>query len=204
MIIYIYQYLYWNGAARFFQWFDHQSWYPLGRPVGTTIYPGMQFVAVWIKRYLLTTWSLNDVCCYVPTWFGVWSSLVTGLIAYECSVPHNTSSSLLQFVLDMVNGAKSETVNVEGLKSWSPALEAFLFSMGMMAIVPAHLMRSVGGGFDNESVAVSAMVMTFYCWVRSLRNADAYSYLWAFATAASYGFMVSAWGGYVFVLNMIG
>ena len=27
----------------------------------------------------------------------------------------------------------------------------------VMAIVPAHLQRSVGGGFDNESVAIPAM-----------------------------------------------
>ena len=23
-----------NGLARFFKWFDYESWYPLGRPVG--------------------------------------------------------------------------------------------------------------------------------------------------------------------------
>ena len=38
------QYLYENGAKKFFQWFDHKVWYPLGRPVGTTIYPGALFV----------------------------------------------------------------------------------------------------------------------------------------------------------------
>jgi dolichyl-diphosphooligosaccharide--protein glycosyltransferase len=27
-------------AAKFFKWFDYMSWYPLGRPVGSTIYPG--------------------------------------------------------------------------------------------------------------------------------------------------------------------
>jgi dolichyl-diphosphooligosaccharide--protein glycosyltransferase len=36
------QYLADNGAEKFFTWYDHESWYPLGRPVGTTIYPGMQ------------------------------------------------------------------------------------------------------------------------------------------------------------------
>eukprot|EP00984_Skeletonema_dohrnii_P028605 scaffold18659_cov96-Skeletonema_dohrnii-CCMP3373.AAC.1 len=39
------QYLYENGYKKFFTWFDHKVWYPLGRPVGTTIYPGMQFTA---------------------------------------------------------------------------------------------------------------------------------------------------------------
>ncbi|GKY92312.1 hypothetical protein MPSEU_000202300 [Mayamaea pseudoterrestris] len=201
------EYLYWNGAERFFKWFDHRSWYPLGRPVGTTIYPGMQFIAVWIKRYLLKTWSLNDVCCYVPAWFGVMSSLITALIAYECTIPNNTSSSLVQFLVDIFNGKKTTTTSRSinnNHQFSSPALEAFLFTLCMMAIVPAHLMRSVGGGFDNESVAVTAMVLTFYCWVRSLRSGDAWSWLWAFGTAAAYFYMVAAWGGYVFVLNMIG
>ena len=27
-------------------------WYPLGRPIGTTIYPGMQFASVWIWQGL--------------------------------------------------------------------------------------------------------------------------------------------------------
>ena len=32
--------------------YDHMSWYPLGRPVGTTIYPGMQITSV---RYYTCT-----------------------------------------------------------------------------------------------------------------------------------------------------
>jgi len=35
-----------------------------------------------------------------------------------------------------------------------------------MAIVPAHIMRSMGGMYDNESVAVPAIAGTFYFWVR--------------------------------------
>ena len=38
-----------HGVEAFFKWYDHKVWYPLGRPVGTTIYPGMQLtsVAIW-------------------------------------------------------------------------------------------------------------------------------------------------------------
>ena len=41
------------------------SWYPLGRPVGTTVYPGMMVTAS--KLHDLINWagyeiSLNDVC----------------------------------------------------------------------------------------------------------------------------------------------
>lgn len=68
------EYLAAHGSERFFKWFDHTVWYPLGRPVGTTIYPGMQFAAVWIWRGLESFgihMSLNDVCVFMPAWFGV-------------------------------------------------------------------------------------------------------------------------------------
>ncbi len=69
------QYLADNGLSKFFKWYDYMSWYPLGRPVGTTIYPGMQMVSVFIWEVLNKVvgyeMSLNDVCCYVPVWFGV-------------------------------------------------------------------------------------------------------------------------------------
>ena len=32
--------------------YDYMVWYPLGRPIGTTIYPGMQFASVWIWQGL--------------------------------------------------------------------------------------------------------------------------------------------------------
>jgi dolichyl-diphosphooligosaccharide--protein glycosyltransferase len=213
------EYLYYNGIKDFFQWFDYMSWYPLGRPVGTTIYPGMQFTAVAIKRYLLdSVMSLNDICCYIPVWFGVMASFVTGSIAYEVSIPHNTHSSLLGFIWDIYKGQKRTYQGTDVDRSgstplllgfWSPAIGCSIFAMAMMAIVPAHLMRSMGGGYDNESIAVFAMVLTFYCWVRSLRStsgsAHAQTYVaWSVATGLAYFYMVAAWGGYVFVLNLIG
>jgi dolichyl-diphosphooligosaccharide--protein glycosyltransferase len=202
--------LYWNGYKKFFKWFDYLVWYPLGRPVGTTIYPGMQFTTVWIKEFILPDWSLNDICCYVPAWFGAVATFMTGMLAYECSIPANISSNVLTVLLDIVRGSRTETTSNETNSSRSimglssPAVECGLISMAMMAIVPAHLMRSMGGGYDNESIAVTAMVTTFYFWVRSLRATDPHSHWLGIITGFAYFYMVAAWGGYVFVLNLIG
>lgn len=165
------QYLADNGWYKFFHWFDYQSWYPLGRPVGTTIYPGMQITAVCIWRVLDAMgmpWELNDVCAYMPCWFGVLATLFLGLLTYECY----------------------------------GSFTAAVISCSIMAIIPAHIMRSVGGGYDNEAIAVTAICATFYFWVRSLRNKES----WPFGvlTGLAYVYMVAAWGGFVFVLNMIG
>eukprot|EP00462_Mataza_sp_D1_P014196 CAMPEP_0175150518 /NCGR_PEP_ID=MMETSP0087-20121206/17938_1 /TAXON_ID=136419 /ORGANISM="Unknown Unknown, Strain D1" /LENGTH=781 /DNA_ID=CAMNT_0016436519 /DNA_START=27 /DNA_END=2372 /DNA_ORIENTATION=+ len=165
------QYLLDNGMAKFFKWFDYMSWYPLGRPVGSTIYPGMQLTSVsmfYIFEALGYPMSINDICCYVPAWFGVAASLVLGALTMECS------------------GSKI----------------AGAFAAAVMAIIPAHIMRSVGGGYDNESIAMTAMVTTFYFWARSIR--DSSSWIFGIFTGLAYIYMVAAWGGFVFVLNMIG
>eukprot|EP00039_Didymoeca_costata_P024753 m.11347 g.11347 ORF g.11347 m.11347 type:complete len:784 (+) comp4426_c0_seq1:41-2392(+) len=174
------EYLSNHGWTAFFHWFDHESWYPLGRPVGTTIYPGMQITAVILHRGLNQMGidiSLNDVCCYMPCWFGACATCFLGLLAYECS------------------GSKNVGV----------------MSALVMSILPAHIMRSVGGGYDNESVAMTCMMMTFFFWNRSLRGAQDNktsvtfsSFFFGILAGLAYIYMAAAWGGYVFVLNMIG
>ena len=130
--------------------------------------------------------SLNDVCCYIPAWFGVFATFITGLIAYECTLECNSSSSILSVLLDMISSSKSSYNMKKQTGSSLVPMLSFLFAMMAMAIIPAHLMRSVGGGFDNESVAMSAMVLTFYFWVRSLRAGEDKSYLWSLMTGLAY------------------
>ena len=72
-----------------------------------------------------------------------------------------------------------------------------------MSVVPAHIMRSVGGGYDNESVALTALCLTFYLWCRALRN-EKDSALFGVLAGLAYINMAAAWGGYVFVLNLVG
>jgi len=238
------EYLYAHGWKAFVEWFDYQSWYPLGRPVGTTIYPGMQVTAVWIKNWIVgNKMSLNDVCCYVPAWFGAFATLFTGVLAYECSLPRNSDEEgekkpygsifehiplvnlayskfvlpLLRFFIDCLESIFKTDFGMRQLprKSCvvdlsSPALECGIFAAAIMAIIPAHIMRSVGGGFDNESIAMAAMTLTFALWVRCLRGGkmngtSAVSpFIWGTITGVAYFYMVAAWGGYVFVINLIG
>lgn len=146
------------------------SWYPLGRSVGTTIYPGMQLTAVFMKRLFHLVginMSLNNICVLIPGWFAIIATLVLGGIAYEVS--------------------SSITVM---------AVACYTFS-----IIPAHTMRSMTGEFDNECIAMFAMLITFYFWLRSLRNKQS----WPIGVLAglAYGYMVAVWGGHIFVLNMV-
>lgn len=164
------EYLAAHGSDPFFKWFDYMSWYPLGRPVGTTIYPGMQFASVTIWKVLNSYGidiSVNDTCAYTPVWFGVVATLILGLLTWEVS----------------------------------GKMTAGVIATVVMAIIPAHLMRSVGGGYDNECVAVTFLVSTFYLWIRSLRSSGSW---WIGALAGlSYFCMAATWGGFIYVTNMV-
>lgn len=289
------QYLHDNGWKSFVQWFDYKSWYPLGRPVGTTIYPGMQVTAVWLVKSWLPVWfgikewlgmdiprnvivksaaevanslsssgsnamsmvaslmatmgmrwnemSLNDVCCLLPAWFGALATLTTGLLALECSANfgynegsyHGTVLDNLPFfgyyirkitlifrnALACYSGMDTSNRRPPSRRSslQTASLLSAMASMFFMSIVPAHIMRSVGGGYDNECVAMTAMTLVFYLWTRSLRGVPGGSKtdvgftlsqqtrtaaLFGALTGLAYFYMVAAWGGYIFVINLVG
>ena len=170
--------------------------------------------------------SLNDVCCYIPAWFGVLATFFTGMLAYECSLPvisdheheqpfgsildtiaplswlHRKITGMGLTIMETVLGTDlglRHTSVLPKCNGWidvsSPAVEIALFTGMIMSIVPAHLMRSMGGGYDNEAVAVFAMVLTFYLWTRSLRGGmyvdSGFTWVWGAVTGVAY-FNVSA------------
>merc|ERR1712088_788481 len=53
---------------------------------------------------------------------------------------------------------------------------------------------------DNEGIAIFALMFTYYLWIKAVKSGSIY---WAAWTALSYFYMVSAWGGYVFIINLI-
>ncbi len=81
---------------------------------------------------------------------------------------------------------------------WSQG--AGLFAACFIAIVPGYISRSVAGSYDNEGIAIFALMFTYYLWIKSVKTGSVY---WAAWAALSYFYMVSAWGGYVFIINLI-
>jgi len=77
---------------------------------------------------------------------------------------------------------------------------AGLLAAAFTAVVPSYISRSVGGSYDNEGVAIFALIFCFYLWVKSVHTG---SMMWACFCALSYYYMVAAWGGYVFIINII-
>merc|ERR1719431_1584925 len=157
-----------HGFYNFLNWFDERAWYPLGRIVGGTVYPGLMVTSGSI-HYILSLLHIpvhiRDVCVFLAPLFSGLTAISTYFLTKEL---------------------------------WSQG--AGLFAACFIAIVPGYISRSVAGSYDNEGIAIFALMFTYYLWIKSIKTGSVY---WATFTALSYFYMVSAWGGYVFIINLI-
>jgi len=157
-----------HGFYDFLNWFDDRAWYPLGRIVGGTVYPGLMITSGSI-HYLLSLLNIpvhiRDVCVFLAPLFSGLTAISTYFLTKEL---------------------------------WSEG--AGLFAACFIAIVPGYISRSVAGSYDNEGIAIFALMFTYYLWIKAVKTGSVY---WGAWSALSYFYMVSAWGGYVFIINLI-
>ena len=102
------------------------------------------------------------------------------------------------FLAPLFSGLTAISTYLLTKELWSQG--AGLFAACFIAIVPGYISRSVAGSYDNEGIAIFALMFTYYLWIKSVKTGSVY---WASWTALSYFYMVSAWGGYVFIINLI-
>ncbi|KAL3352831.1 hypothetical protein AABB24_020694, partial [Solanum stoloniferum] len=162
------QFLTKNGIYDFWNWFDDRTWYPLGRVIGGTVYPGLTLTAGtlwWILNSLNIPLSVETVCVFTAPTFSAFAAWATYLLTKE------------------VKGAG-----------------AGLTAAALLAMVPSYISRSVAGSYDNEAVAIFALVFTFYLYIKTLNTG---SLFYATLNALSYFYMVCSWGGYTFIINLI-
>ncbi|XP_045450932.1 dolichyl-diphosphooligosaccharide--protein glycosyltransferase subunit STT3A [Melitaea cinxia] len=157
-----------EGFYQFHNWFDDRAWYPLGRIIGGTIYPGLMVTSATlynIMQFFNITIDIRNVCVFLAPFFSSLTTIVTYLLTKE--------------------------LKNEG---------AGLVAAAMIAIVPGYISRSVAGSYDNEGIAIFCMLLTYYFWIKAVNTG---TILWATMTALAYFYMVSSWGGYVFLINLI-
>ncbi len=75
-----------------------------------------------------------------------------------------------------------------------------LFAALFMAIIPSYISRSEAGSFDNEAIAITLLLTTFYFFIRSANTGSIGS---AIMSAITYAYLVSAWGGYSFIIALL-
>lgn len=69
---------------------------------------------------------------------------------------------------------------------WSS--QAGLLAACLIAVVPGLTSRSVAGSYDNEAIAIFALIFTYYLWVKSIKTGSVF---WASVTSLSYFYMVT-------------
>lgn len=77
---------------------------------------------------------------------------------------------------------------------------AGLVAAALISIVPGYISRSVAGSYDNEGIAIFCMLLTYYLWIKAVKSGAIF---WSTMSALAYFYMVSSWGGYVFLINLI-
>merc|ERR1711936_387593 len=162
------KYLAEEGFYKFHNWFDDRAWYPLGRIIGGTIYPGLMVTSTVLYHFLNffhISIEVRNVCVFLAPFFSSLTSLVTYFLTSE-------------------------------LFSEGAGLVAACF----ISIVPGYISRSVAGSYDNEGIAIFCMLFTYYLWIKSVKTGQIY---WAALCSVAYFYMVSSWGGYVFLINLI-
>jgi len=161
-----------NGVSALLDWFDDRTWYPLGRVVGGSTYPGLIFTALleWrALRLLHLDVSLKDVCVFTGPVFA----------ALACWATY---------------GVMTEA------RPGRAGVRAGLVAAFALAISPAYVSRSVAGSFDLEAVAIFAMMLTFWTYLKACNTGQL---RWACAAALSLWYMALSWGGYTFVVALV-
>ena len=77
---------------------------------------------------------------------------------------------------------------------------AGLASAALISVVPSYISRSVAGSYDLEAVAIFALMFVFFLYVKTLNTG---SLAWATGLFFGYLYMVSSWGGYSFIVNLL-
>jgi dolichyl-diphosphooligosaccharide--protein glycosyltransferase len=158
-----------HSFSDFWNFFDSESWYPLGRDVGGTVYPGIMSISglvhILLHRLGLPV-DIREICVFLSPAFAGLTSYAAYLLTREVS-------------------------RREG---------AGLLAALLMGLVPSYMSRSVSGGYDNEGVAIFALVFTFYLFIRACNTG---SMFWALTCSLSYFLMVASWGGYSFIVNIV-
>ncbi|KAK3867873.1 hypothetical protein Pcinc_026702 [Petrolisthes cinctipes] len=144
-----------NGYYNFLNWFDERAWYPLGRIVGGTVYPGLMVTSGSI-HYVLNMLNIpvhiRDICVFLAPIFSGLTAIATYLLTKEV---------------------------------WSSG--AGLFAACFIAVVPGYISRSVAGSYDNEGIAIFALMFTYYLWVKSVKTG---SLFWSSTASLSYFYMI--------------
>ena len=103
-----------EGFYDFHNWFDDRAWYPLGRIIGGTIYPGLMVTSATIYHFLQAlnlTIDVRNVCVFLAPLFSSFTTIVTYLLTSEL---HSTVS-FDYLIFGLIERFKYNTLSIHDL-----------------------------------------------------------------------------------------
>jgi dolichyl-diphosphooligosaccharide--protein glycosyltransferase len=174
-----------NGFFHWASWHDDMTWYPYGRNMGTTSYPGLPATAA-VMYITLRALGLAPAPMYTS------NPLTVDPIFNLCiifPVIMATLTCLVIYFLGKDIGGK----------------EVGLFSALFLALNSSYIGRTSLGFFDDETVGIFGLLLFIFFFLRSiepersLRNGSTY----AVAAGLSLGYLFASWGASRYALGMV-
>ena len=161
---------------------DMMSWYPWGRDIAGTSFPGLALTAAFFYQIanalgLSFTFSSNVLVSDPVYNFCVIFPVIMG-----------TLTCLVMYFLGKDIGGK----------------QAGLFSAFFLALSPSFIGRTSLGFFDDESVGIFAILLFILFFLRSIEPERALknSFVYAAAAGLSLGYMSTSWGASRYPIGM--
>ncbi len=162
-----------GGLISFFDWHDNMSWYPWGRDVYLTSYPGVAFSAALLYGCLEIIGlelSIFQLCVIFPVILG-------------------TATCLVVYLLGSDIGGKS----------------VGLLSALFLAFNSSHIFRTSLGFFDDETIGIFAMILSFFFYLRALdqRYSTRSSLFYSILASLSLLYLSFSWGAFRYPIALI-
>eukprot|EP00850_Spirogloea_muscicola_P006219 SM000029S10514 [mRNA] locus=s29:553246:564183:- [translate_table: standard] len=150
-------YLVREGLTKFWNWFDAETWYPLGRIVGGTLYPGLMVTAAaeyWLLQALRIGVHLRDVCVLTPCFFASNTTVVAYFLGKEVRDPGTglLAAAMLGICPGYISRSVAGSFDYEGIAIFALLL---MFLFFIKAVKTGSLAWTVAAAFAYFYMASS-------------------------------------------------
>ncbi|MCJ7609135.1 glycosyltransferase family 39 protein [Candidatus Bathyarchaeota archaeon] len=162
-----------NGFGSWLEWHTTREWYPTGRDIAGSSFPGLAFTGAAVYQ-LVRALGLNVSVMDVAIFFPVLAAAVTCVVIF--------------FLGRDVGGS-------------GVGLLAALF----LAISPAYIGRTTLGFYDDETVGILGILLTFIFYLRALKGETKMSTSVAYSGLAglSLGYVFASWGASRYLIALL-
>lgn len=162
-----------NGFFSWHDWHIENMWFPQGRDVAYTSFPGLPMTGAALY-FLISSFGFSvevlDVCIIFPVVFAA----ITCIVAY--------------YLGKEIGGSK-----------------VGLLSAFFLAVNPAYIGRTSLGFYDDETVGIFGILITFLLYIRSLKQDEKWhtQLAYSIASGVSLGYVCASWGASRYLLSVL-